>query len=155
MAKKTIMELLKEARKKAEADGNPPSLGWLLGYMGDDEGVCYPGIESFLAVHTLDALERIANALEKDQEENSDGETLTYHEFFEEFNAISSEYYARPFNHGRRISIKKSSGFVAATLYVGYRFWNFNESQFNSNELALMAQLATTSPELRGEIDDD
>lgn len=83
------------------------------------------------------------------------GRTLTYHEFFEEFNAVSSEYHARPFYHGRKISILKSSGFVAATLYVGYRFWNFHESQFNSNELALMEKLAATSPELRGGIDDD
>lgn len=133
MTKKTIMELLKETDEK---------------YANE---LRFESIEQHVAVHTLDALERIANALEKDQEEGSGRQTLTYHEFFEEFNKISLGYHAC--SDLDEVVILDQEGNLKASLncYV----WSFRESGFDSGELALMEKLAATSPELRGEINDD
>ncbi|MGZ1343163.1 hypothetical protein ACXO8R_03070 [Lactobacillus delbrueckii subsp. bulgaricus] len=159
MTKKTIMEQLTETDIRAKIKGRYYDMNRLFGHAMDDANeLHFENIEQHVAVHTLDALERIANALEKDQEEDSGGQTLTYHDFCQSFNEISdeysSEYYVKPFN-GRMVSISNSRGFVVASLYASSRIWNFHESDFNCNELALMTQLAATSPELRGEIDNE
>lgn len=158
MTKKTIMESLKEADEKDDIKGRY-YMDQLFSHAADNENdLKFESIEQCVAVRTLDALERIANALEKGQEEDSGGQTLTYHDFCQSFNEISNkyyaEYYAKPFN-GIVASISNSSGFVVAGLYASSRIWNFHESNFNCNELALMTQLAATLPELRGGIEND
>lgn len=151
MTKKTIMELLRETDKKEEIKGGY-YMDRLFGHaMNNANDLHFESIEQHVAVHTLDALERIANALEKESGEDSGGQTLTYHEFFEEFNAVSQGYHAC--SDLDEVVILDQEGNLKASLnlYV----WSFRASGFDSGELALMEKLAATSPELRGEIDDD
>lgn len=161
MTKNTIMQRFKEAQEKAEAEGKIPSVARLASYMADDDGVCCPGIESYLAVHTLDALERIANALESNanQTQAKSNQTqikgsLTYHEFFEEFNK-KSDYHARKNNRGW-VDIVLDGKLIASFLpHTGGWYFTETESSFPADELMLMTKLAATPPELRGEIDDE
>lgn len=81
---------------------------------------------------------------------------LTYHDFFETFNAISHGYHAFP---AYRIGVGIGAAIVAeeddvlvAILYDDSRTWSFNDSAFDWGELDLMAKLAATMPEFRGEI---
>ena len=68
MTKKTIMEQLKEAREKAKAKDGFYDLDRLFSYVADEDGVpldsSLNSVEGHVAVRTLDALERIAKALE-------------------------------------------------------------------------------------------
>ncbi|MCD5445113.1 hypothetical protein [Lactobacillus delbrueckii] len=75
MTKKTIMELLKEAEEKAEAEGNHLDLDRLFGCAADEkdeDSLCFESIEQYVAIHTLDTLERIANALEENERNEPD-----------------------------------------------------------------------------------
>lgn len=95
------------------------------------------------------ALQRIANALEKDQEEDVGGQTLTYHDFFEEFNK-KSDYHAQKSTRGGVDIVLDDE--LKASLLPHSGCWFFAESCFSADELTLMAQLAATPPELRWEI---
>ncbi|MCT2876790.1 hypothetical protein EFM17_04095 [Lactobacillus delbrueckii] len=84
---------------------------------------------------------------------------LTYHDFFERFNATSHGYHACPAYRmwvgvGAAIVAEEDSVLVAI-LYDDSYTWNFEGSAFDGGELDLMAQLAATSPEFRGGIDND
>lgn len=81
-------------------------------------------------------------------------EALTYHDFFERFNAISQDYQAVPARYCAVVIVSNYSGYVMASLASDSRTWIFSESTFNYNELALIAKLAATSPKLRGGIND-
>lgn len=83
------------------------------------------------------------------------GQTLTYHDFFERFNAISCGYHACGTNRGGVAIITDTTHVLKASLDAGSRTWDFKASAFNWNELNLMAQLAANLPEFRGEIDND
>lgn len=149
MTKKTIMEQLTEADKKADIKGRY-YMDQLFSYVADNENeLHFESIEQHVAVHTLDALERIANALEKDQEGDLGGQTLTYHEFFEEFNKIQRGYHACISNRGGAVIVDEE-GNLKASLGANSSVWIFNVSGFSSDEFALMGKLAATSPELRG-----
>lgn len=153
MTKKTIMELLRETNKKAESEGHYYDMDRLFGHtMNAANDLHFESIEQHVAVHTLDALERIANALEKGQEGGSGRQTLTYHDFFEEFNK-KSDYHAQKSARGGVDIVL--DGELKASLLPHTGGWFFAESGFPADELTLMARLAATSPELRGEINDD
>lgn len=75
-------------------------------------------------------------------------ETLTYHEFFEKFNATSCEYYARRCQLGPVDIVDNETGEMVAQLCAD--LWIiFKQSAFDSDEMTLMTRLAATSPELR------
>ncbi len=154
MTKKTIMEQLTETDIRAKIKGRYYDMNRLFGHAMDDANeLHFENIEQHVAVHTLDALERIANALEKDQEEDSGGQTLTYHDFFEEFNKKSDGLRACKSCRGG-VDIVLDGELKASLLpHTGGCF--FAESGFPADELTLMAKLAATSPELRGEIDNE
>lgn len=151
MTKKTIMELLRETNKKSESEGHHYDMNRLFGHaMRGANDLHFESIEQHVAVHTLDALERIANALEKDQEEDSCVQTLTFHEFFKEFNKSSDGLRACRSDRGGVDIVTTNGGELRASLLPQSTAWYFKESAFYSYELALMEKLAATSPELRG-----
>ena len=81
---------------------------------------------------------------------------LTYHDFFERFNAVSLGYHACPFIAGGvvigvAIISDYDYNFMAA-LGSRSHIWDFYNSSFRWKELNLMAQLAATVPEFRGEV---
>lgn len=84
------------------------------------------------------------------------GQMLTYHDFFEAFNAISQGYQAVPARYcGVVIGVEivsKGDRALMASLCAFSRAWAFEESGFNYNELVLMAKLAANMPEFRGKI---
>ena len=91
MTKKTIMQSLKEAEEKAEAEGNHLDLDRLFGRAADEndeDSLCFESIEQYAAIHTLDTLERIANALEENEHggENMDQDILTRKQAMETLN---------------------------------------------------------------------
>lgn len=155
MTKKTIMELLKETDEKEEIKGRYYMDHLFSHAMDYANELHFESIEQHVAVHTLDALERVANALEKDQEEDSGGKTLTFHEFFKEFNKSSDGLRACKSDRGGVDIVATNDGELRASLLPQSPAWYFKESAFYSYELALMEKLAATSPELRGEINDD
>lgn len=56
MTKKTIMELLKETNKKAEAEGRHYDMDRLFGHaMNDANDLSFESVEQHVAVHMLDA----------------------------------------------------------------------------------------------------
>lgn len=74
--------------------------------------------------------------------------TLTYHDFFEEFNAFSNYHACRSFL-GSVIIVDNETGEEVAELFA--TVWNFfKPSAFDYNEMTLMARLATTLLGLRG-----
>lgn len=145
MTKKTIMQLLTEADEKDDIKGRYRMDQLFSHAMDNAHELHFESIEQHVAVHTLDALERIANALEKD----SDDQTLTYSEFYKEFNAHSRSYHAEPSSRGG-VAIVDVDGKTRASLRPKSRNWCFNESAFSFDELMLMTKLATTLPKLRG-----
>ena len=156
MTKKTIMQSLKEADEKADIKGRY-YMDQLFSYAADNENeLRFENIEQHVAVHTLDALERIANALEKDQEEDSGGQTLTYHDFLKAYNANHSGYHAcAAAQNGMVVGVAIISdydGRLMASLRTESLTWHFEDSVFRYDELNLMAKLAATLPGLRGEI---
>jgi hypothetical protein len=160
MTKKTIMEQLTETDIRAKIKGRYYDMNRLFGHAMDDANeLHFENIEQHVAVHTLDALERIANALEKDQEEDSGGQTLTYHDFFKAYNANHSGYHAYPAaQNGMVIGVAIISdydGRFMASLRTESLTWHFEDSVFRYDELILMAKLAATLPGLRGEIDNE
>lgn len=86
-------------------------------------------------------------------------ETLTYQEFFENFNAISHGYHACPaYRMGVGVGVAivaEEDNVLVAVLYDDSLTWNFENSAFDGGELTLMAQLANASPELRGGYNND
>lgn len=156
MTKKTIMELLREADEKEDSKGRYYMDRLFSHAMDDANELHFESIEQHVAVHILDALERIANVLEENghSEQAQTQSMLTYHDFFKAFNAISSDYHARKSDRGG-VDIVLNNGELRASLLPHVRGWYFTESGFHSDELTLMAQLAATLPELRGEINDD
>lgn len=161
MTKKTIMELLRETNEKAEAEGHYYDMNRLFSRAMDAANdLHFESIEQHVAVHTLDALERIANALESNanQKQAKGNQTqikdnITYSEFFEEFNK-KTDYHACTSDRGGA-DIVAGEGSLKAHFSPEYRAWLFRESVFDANGLALMEKLAATPPELRGEIDND
>lgn len=81
-------------------------------------------------------------------------ETLTYHEFFEEFNEVSQSYHARLCILGLVDIIDNETREMVAQLCVDLWIF-FKPSAFDSDEMTLMTRLAATSPELRGGHNDD
>ncbi len=81
---------------------------------------------------------------------------LTYHDFFERFNATSHGYHACPANLSWKSEgvaiIFVQDGSLVASLGAESLTWIFEESAFTYEELILMAQLAATVPEFRGEV---
>lgn len=81
---------------------------------------------------------------------------LTYHEFFERFNEVSQDYHACTATDGTDgetpigVAIVDFFGSLVAMLSFEDNTWSFRDSGFDGEELDLMAQLATTSPEIRG-----
>lgn len=147
MTKKTIMQLLTEADEKNDIKGRYYMDQLFSHAMDDAHELHFESIEQHVAVHTLDALERIANALEKD----SSDQTLTYSEFYKEFNAFAHFYHAEPSSRGG-VAIVDADGKTKANLYPKSNNWCFNESAFSLDELMLMTRLAATLPERRGKI---
>lgn len=81
-------------------------------------------------------------------------QVLTYHDFFERFNAISLGYHACPATKdGEMIGaaiVSNCDGALMASLGLVSRTWSFHDSAFDYEELDLMAQLATNLPKFRG-----
>lgn len=162
MTKKTIMELLKEAEEKAEAEGNHLDLDRLFGRAADEkdeDSLCFESIEQYVAIHMLDTLERIANALEEN-ERNEQTQTkrkpkLTFNAFIEMFNALKKSYRAYPNDRGGVKIVSNHDGALKANLLPNSCVWALETSDFYPDELSLMAGLAATSPKLRGEINYD
>lgn len=94
---------------------------------------------------------RIANVLEKESDEDSADQTLTYREFFKEFNAHARSYHAVISSRGGVVILDAYNN-SRASLGPKSRDWCFNSSAFSFDELMLTTQLATTLPELRGKI---
>lgn len=155
MTKKTIMQRFKEAQEKAEAEGKIPSVARLASYMADDDGVCCPGIESYLAVLAVDALERIANALEKDAGGLIMGEfeAQDITDFIKAFNALKSGYHACTNNRGGVDIVIDDR--LKASLMERQSMWAIEKSTFSYKELFLMANLSAALLGLRGEIEND
>lgn len=78
---------------------------------------------------------------------------ITYCEFIETFNAISSDYRAHSAND-EVVIVSNYSGYLAASLRANSLAWDFKESSFNSEELFLMAKLAGNMPEFRGKLEE-
>lgn len=75
-------------------------------------------------------------------------ETLTYHDFFEEFNEVSQSYHACRSILGSVIIVDNETGEEVAALDA--TVWTFfKHSAFGYHEMTLMARLATTLPGLR------
>lgn len=87
------------------------------------------------------------------------GRTLTYHDFFERFNAISQGYHACPATVGGEFVavaiVTDTTGKLVASLDVDSFTWDFKEAAFHWQELNLMMQLAANMPEFRGGISND
>ena len=161
MTKKTIMELLKETDEKEEIKGRYYMDHLFSHAMDYANELHFESIEQHVAVHTLDALERIANALETNTNQTQAKSNqmqikgnITYSEFFEEFNKIQRGYHACASDRDGAV-IVDDEGNLKANLGANSGVWTFNVSGFSSDELTLMAKLAATSPELRGEINYD
>jgi|GEM_PF-5324182 len=82
---------------------------------------------------------------------------LTYHEFFERFNEVSQDYHACTATDATDgetpigvAIVDNFFGTLVAMLSFEDDIWSFWDSAFDEEELNLMEQLATTSPELRG-----
>lgn len=74
-------------------------------------------------------------------------EPLTYHDFFEEFNAFSN-YHACRSIQAPVVIVDNEAGEAVAELCA--TVWIFlKQSAFDYDEMTLMARLATTLPELR------
>lgn len=160
MTKKTIMELLKEAEEKAEAEGNHLDLDRLFGRAADEKdeaSLCFESIEQYVAIHTLDTLERIANALEENErnEQTKRKPKLTFNDFIKEFNLLKKSYRAYPNDRGGVKIVSNHDGALKANLLPNSCVWALETSDFYPDELSLMAVLAATSPKLRGEINYD
>ena len=81
---------------------------------------------------------------------------LTYHEFFERFNDVSQNYHACNATDATDDEtpigvaiVDNFFGALVAMLSFEDDIWSFWESDFYEEELNLMEQLATTSPEVR------
>jgi hypothetical protein len=82
--------------------------------------------------------------------------TITYHEFFKRFNEVSQDYHACTATDatdgetpiGAAI-VDNFFGTLVAMLSFKDDIWSFWDSAFDEEELNLMEQLATTSPEVR------
>lgn len=81
---------------------------------------------------------------------------LTYHDFFEKFNSVSLAHYASLFTAGGVVVgvaiIADYDDSFKAFLGLEDHAWSFNDSSFDWGELDLMAQLAASQPEIRGEV---
>lgn len=84
---------------------------------------------------------------------------LTYHDFFERFNATSHGYHACPayriWEYVGVAIVAEEDSVLVAILYDDSYTWNFEDSAFDGGELDLMAKLAATPLKLRGGIDND
>lgn len=81
---------------------------------------------------------------------------LTYKDFFERFNEVSQDHHACTATDGTDgetpigvAIVDYFFGSLVAMLSFEDNTWSFWDSGFDEEELDLMAQLATTSPELR------
>ncbi|MBT9069207.1 hypothetical protein ACXO8X_02505 [Lactobacillus delbrueckii subsp. bulgaricus] len=115
--------------------------------------------EEALDVLKVDALQRIANALEEN-ERNEQTQTkrkpkFTFNDFIEMFNALKKSYRAYPNDRGGVKLVSNHDGDLKANLLPNSCVWALETSDFYPDELSLMAGLAATSPELRGEINYD
>ena len=79
---------------------------------------------------------------------------LTYKEFFEEFNTASFDYYAFRSTIAPAKIVDRETDEEAAHLCDNCWLF-FGYPAFEGEELNLMARLAATSPELRGEHNND
>ncbi|MBT9069203.1 hypothetical protein ACXO8X_02480 [Lactobacillus delbrueckii subsp. bulgaricus] len=84
---------------------------------------------------------------------------LTCKQFVEEFNAISEDYVADAYlSYVDIYDVESgvSGGLNVARLDPSSWHWLFEcERAYSGEELMLMAELAATPPELRGEVDDE
>ncbi|MBD5834734.1 hypothetical protein [Lactobacillus delbrueckii] len=81
-------------------------------------------------------------------------ETITYHDFFEEFNEVSQSYHARRSILGPVDIVDNETGEIVAELCATVWIF-FKHSAFGYDEMTLMSRLATTLPGLRGGDSDD
>lgn len=75
-------------------------------------------------------------------------ETITDHDFFEEFNEVSQSYHARLSVLGLVDIVDNETREMVAQLCADLWIF-FKPSAFDSDEMTLMTRLAATSPELR------
>lgn len=84
-------------------------------------------------------------------------QALTYREFVKDFNALGQGHHASHSSYGGAVVVDLDGSFEAG-LDPNYCSWSFYASArgyLRYDELTLMAKLAKTPPELRGEINDD
>lgn len=92
-----------------------------------------------------------------EQQEQKAEQALTYQEFVKAFNAIGQGHHASHPSYGG-VVVVGVAGYLEADLDPKDNSWSFYTSArgcLRYDELALMADLAKTPPELRGEIDDE
>lgn len=75
-------------------------------------------------------------------------ETITYHDFFEEFNEVSQNYHARLSVLGLVDIVDNETREMVAQLCDDLWIF-FKPSAFGYDEMTLMVRLATTLPGLR------
>lgn len=111
--------------------------------------------EEALDVLKIDALRRIANALEKDAGGLIMGkfEARDITDFIKAFNALKSGYRACRNNRGGVDIVIDDR--LKASLMERQSMWDFEKSTFSYKELLLMANLSAALLGLRGEINDD
>ena len=97
-------------------------------------------------------------AREQDKQQKQDTEqALTYQEFIKAFNVIGQGHHASPTTAGG-VVVVGVAGYLEADLDpkdCGWSFYTSARGCLRYDELTLMAKLAKTPPELRGEINDD
>ena len=97
-------------------------------------------------------------ACEQDKQQKQKAEqALTYQEFVKAFNALGQGHHASHSSYGG-VVVVDLDGSLEAGLDPNYCSWSFYTSArgyLRYDELTLMAKLAKTPPELRGEINDD
>lgn len=91
------------------------------------------------------------------QQKQETEQALTYREFIKAFNAIGQGHHASPTTAGG-VVVVGVAGYLKADLDPKDNSWSFYTSArgcLRYDELALMADLANTPPELRGGFNND
>ena len=91
------------------------------------------------------------------QQKQKAEQALTYQEFVKAFNEIGQGHHASPSSSGG-VVVVDLDGYLKAELDpndCGWRFYTSALGYLRCDELALMADLANTSPELRRGFNDD
>lgn len=103
------------------------------------------------------ARDHVAYFTTRDDEQQKPEQALTYQEFIKAFNAIGQGHHASPTTAGG-VVVAGVAGYLEADLDPKDNSWSFYTSArgcLRYDELALMADLANTPPELRGGFNND